>query len=102
MSRYAFRFRDGSISVRRFAGDQELARFQARGDREFWIFRFSPDGRYLATEDIPGLALKVWDVDRRSLVVSDPGLIGSPATFSPDSRRIAVGHQDGELSAPPR
>jgi serine/threonine protein kinase/WD40 repeat protein len=98
MSHYAFRFHDGTISVRRFADDQEIARFHARGDRDIGVFRFSPDGRYLATMDVPGRVLKVWDVDRRTLVVSDPGPINNvAATFSPDSRQVAVGHQDGEL-----
>ena len=53
MTRYALRFRDGTISVRRVADDQEIARFQARGDREICVFAFSPDGRYLATTHTP-------------------------------------------------
>ena len=55
MTRYALRFRDGTISVRRFADDREIARFPARGDRDIWIFGFSPDGRYLATTHVPEL-----------------------------------------------
>ena len=42
----------------------EIARFQARGDREIFVFGFSPDGRYLATTHFPGFALTVWDIDR--------------------------------------
>ena len=64
MTRYALRFRDGTISVRRVADDEEVARFQARGDRDIWVFGFSPDGRYLATTHYPGSALTVWDIDR--------------------------------------
>jgi WD40 repeat protein len=97
LTRYAFRFRDGSISVRRFADDQEIAHFP-RGDPNFWIFRFSPDGRYLATADVPGRVLKVWDIDRRAVALEEPGPINDlAATFSPDSRWIAVGHQDSEV-----
>ena len=93
------RFRDGTIQVRRVADDQEIARFQARGDRDIWVFGFSPDGRYLATTHRPGLALTVWDVDRRAVAVNDPGPVSAyVAKFSPDSRRIAVGHPDGELA----
>jgi WD40 repeat protein len=88
MSRYALRFRGGTISVRRYADDQEIARFQALGDRDPAIFNFSPDGRYLATDDVPTHALNVWDVERRALVVRDPRFIESQAPFSPDSRRI--------------
>ncbi|HZW34979.1 MAG TPA: protein kinase [Isosphaeraceae bacterium] len=87
-TRCALRFRDGTVSVRRVADDQEIARFQARGDRDFFIFEFSPDGRYLATEDYPGRALKVWDIDRRKLSVSDPRPIWRQVPFRPDSRRI--------------
>jgi len=34
MTRYALRFGDGTISVRRVADDQEIARFRARGGRD--------------------------------------------------------------------
>ncbi len=77
MTRYALRFRDGRISVRRVADDTEIARFQARGDREFSVFRLSPDGRYLATTHYPDSALTVWDIDRHSVAVSDPGLVAA-------------------------
>ena len=97
MTRYALRFRDGTISVRRVADDEEIARFQARGDREIWVFGFSPDGRYLATTHFPGGALTVWDIERRTVAVEDPGPHLVAARFSPDSRRIAVAHEDGEL-----
>ena len=42
MTRYALRFRDGTIQVRRVADDQEIARFQARGDREHLGLRLQP------------------------------------------------------------
>ena len=45
---------------------------------------------------IPGFALTVWDVERRAIAVDDPGPV-VPAGFFPDSRRIAVGHDDGAL-----
>ena len=99
MTRYAWRFRDGTILVRRVADDQEIARFRARGDRDISVFGFSPDGRYLATTHHPGLPSTVWDIDRRVGLPGRPGPRGgkSGARFSPDSRRIAVGHNDGGL-----
>jgi WD40 repeat protein len=98
MTRYALRFRDGTISVRRVIDDSELARFQARGDREIFVFSFSPDGRYLASRENPSGAVTVWDVDWRVLCLRDPGsLSGLAARFSPDSRRIAVAHVDGSV-----
>ena len=93
MTRYALRFRDGTISVRRLSDDQEVATFAARCDREFWVFRFSPDGRYLASTDVPGHALTVWDVDRRTVAVHDPGPVGPQVRFSPDGRRIVLVRQ---------
>ena len=98
MTRYALRFRDGTISVRRVTDDQEIARFQARGYRDIVVFGFSPDGRYLATTHWPGVALTVWDIDRRTVCLDDPGPVeGLSARFSPDSRRVALVHHDGEL-----
>jgi serine/threonine protein kinase/WD40 repeat protein/tetratricopeptide (TPR) repeat protein len=98
MTRYALRFRDGRVLVRRVADEQEVARFHAAGDRGVPVFRFSPDGRYLAATHDPEFALTVWDIDRRSPVVVDSGpVLSSAARFSPDSRQIALIHKDGQL-----
>jgi eukaryotic-like serine/threonine-protein kinase len=98
LTRYALRFKDGTILVRRVADDEEVASFHARGDREIEVFRFSPDGRYLATNHYPGSAVTVWDIERRAVSIDDPGPVpSSAAQFSPDSRRIAIAHEDGEL-----
>ena len=45
----------------------------------------------------PSGAVVVWDVDRGALCVRDPGPVGGAARFSPDSRRIALAHEDGSL-----
>jgi serine/threonine protein kinase/WD40 repeat protein/tetratricopeptide (TPR) repeat protein len=98
MTRYALRFKDGTIQVRQVDGDSEIARFQVRHDRDSPIVRFSPDGRYLATSHDPGEALSVWDIDRRAVAVDDPGPVWMyAAAFSPDSRRLALAHPAGEL-----
>ncbi len=98
MKRYALRFRDGTIQVRNVEDDQEVARFLSRGDRDIFVFCFSPDGRYLASTHAPGLDLTVWDVDRQAIVLHDPEPVaGGSAKFSPDSRRIAVTHSNGEV-----
>ena len=55
----------GAVQVRRVTDDAEIDRFPAHGDREIFVFDFSPDGRYLATTHFPGYALTVRDVDQR-------------------------------------
>ena len=86
MTRYALRSKDGTILVRLYADDQEIARFHARGDREFELF-FSPDSRYLATTHFPDRALTVWDIDRGVVALDDPG----PGGMRPTSARTAAG-----------
>jgi eukaryotic-like serine/threonine-protein kinase len=96
MTRYAFRGIDGTIVVRRIGDNQEIDRFTAKGDRDIWIFGFSPDGRYLVSRD--GNTISVWDVDRKSLVWTVPGECRIWATsFAPDSRRIAVAPGEGTI-----
>ncbi len=98
MTRYALRFRDGTIQVKNVADDHEVARFQARGDRAVFLLAFSPDGRYLATAQVPGDSLTVWDIDRKTTVLHEPRpvALGTPK-FNPDSRSIAVALADGEF-----
>ncbi len=90
-TRYALRFRDGTIQVRGVADDREIARFQARGDHAIDLLELSPDGRYLATTHFPGLALTVWDIDKHAVVLDHHGPVRwRAADFSPNSRRIAL------------
>ncbi len=96
MTRYAFRRQDGTILVRNWGDDREIARFTAQGDRDILVFQFSPDGRYLASRD--GNTISVWDVDRRLLTWTAPGGRGAwGSAFSPESRRIAVISHDGTI-----
>ncbi len=98
MSRYALWFRDGAISIRRFADDHEIARFSFPGAQGVGVFAFSPDGRYLATTHSPTYALKVWDVDQGKIAADDVGPVyGGAAKFSPDSRKIGVAHNGDSL-----
>ncbi len=66
MTRYALRFLDGRISVRQVADDREIDQFRARGDRDIWLFRFSPDGSYLITAHYPEGALVLRDIEQRA------------------------------------
>jgi WD40 repeat protein/tetratricopeptide (TPR) repeat protein len=98
MTRYALRSRD-AVQVHRVADNDEIAHFQARGDRDIYVLRFSPNGRYLATTyNNSAIALKVWDLEQR-VVAADhagPASVGT-VKFSPDSRRIAVCVADGAV-----
>ncbi len=99
MTRYALRFRDGTIQVRRIADGQEIDRFQAQGDRDHHLF-FSPDGRYVATTNSPTWSMTARDVERRAVTVDHQPAVshGHAMKFSPDSGRIVVGHDHGELA----
>ena len=98
MKRYALRLVSGKIVVRRVADDHEVSLLEARGDREIFVFAFSADGRYLTTTHFPGHALTVWDLDQNTVVLEEQGPVaGTAARFSPDSRRFALAHTDGEV-----
>ena len=84
--------------MRRVADDREVARFEAGGFKESGLFRFSPDGRYLAIAESRTGVLTVFEVDRNAIAIPELGPVaGTAARFSPDSRRIALAHRDGSL-----
>ncbi len=91
MIRYALRFRDGSVSVRRCTDDHEIASFKTPADHDVWKFNFSPDGRYLALVQSAEVGLTVWEVEQSRALLELRGPIFRAAAFSPDSRRIIVG-----------
>jgi serine/threonine protein kinase/WD40 repeat protein len=97
MTRYAIRFRDGTIVVRHYTDDHEIDRFELTGDASGDLFCFSPDGRYLAMTNDGALVVR--DVDRRKVSVTDQTLLswGHAAKFDPASRIIYVGHGDKNL-----
>jgi serine/threonine protein kinase/WD40 repeat protein/tetratricopeptide (TPR) repeat protein len=98
LTRYAFRFKDGTIEVRRVVDDQEVTRFHGRGDREIAVFGFSPNGRFLVTSHFPDFGITAWDIERRSVLIEDGGPISwSAVGFSPDSRRLVVAHENGDV-----
>jgi WD40 repeat protein/Tfp pilus assembly protein PilF len=88
--RYAQLRRDGTVSIRRVADDQEVLHLGGRGFRA----RFTSDGRYLAIEGV-GNYLEVWSLERHARVATYHDQ--RAWDLSPDSRLIAVGHVDGSL-----
>jgi serine/threonine protein kinase/WD40 repeat protein/tetratricopeptide (TPR) repeat protein len=98
MTRYAIRLLDGTVLVHRMSDNLDIARFKSEGDREIWVFAFSPDGHYLVSQDWPSVALNVWEVDRKAFCLRDTGRVAnSAAGFSPDSQHLAVAH-NGDYS----
>jgi serine/threonine protein kinase len=99
LGRYARSDSDGTISVRRIADDQELARLSspgpgcgARG------IVFSPDGSLLAAaywRQIPDSStdFRIWDW-RRGEVVFQPSFRVYSMSFSPDGRHVALAQSD--------
>ena len=83
MIRYALRFRDGSVSVRRSTDDHEIAAFKTPADHDVWRFNFSPDGRYLALVQSAEVGLTVWDVEQSRAVLELPGPILSGGGLQP-------------------
>jgi WD40 repeat protein len=95
--RYALRDQQGAISVRRVADGQEIVHLPGTQPGEtLWVLTFSPNGRYLAATYNPGPTLKVWDLDRKEPVVTEPAA-DQGLDFSPDSRRVGFGRRDGEI-----
>lgn len=92
-TKYARGTRDGIISVRRMADDQELLRLQRPpGPDTRARLKFSPDGAYLASFTFDH-HMMVWRVDDGELVLDDVGCRWEHSfDFTPDSQAIVTGH----------
>jgi serine/threonine protein kinase/WD40 repeat protein len=100
LERYARVDRQGVVSVRRVADDTEVCHFPGFGPGNFgpqetWP-RLSPDGQFLLLTS--GGKVKVW-----KLTGQEPPMILEKSActaydFSPDSRRLALGHADGSIN----
>src|SRR5262249_34827740 len=101
LERYARGDSQGTLSVRRVAGDQELARLPGPGKNAGNLW-FSPDGVLLAAEynPLPGRSTNfaVWDWQRRAKVFTPPFPVSRrSAAFSPDGRHLALGQDGGKV-----
>jgi serine/threonine protein kinase/WD40 repeat protein len=83
------------ISIHNTRNDAELLRF-SHLNPPVRCAEFSPNGQYLAviSGDVPHLPLKVWDLDLKEIVIGPGEYAAGYATFSPDSRYLAVCHRD--------
>jgi serine/threonine protein kinase/WD40 repeat protein len=101
LERYARSDEKGTISVRRVADDQELARLPGPGDGAGQL-AFGTEGRLLAARywrQIPDSRtdFRIWDW-QRSEVVFQPAFPVRGAKFSPDGRHFALIQSDGTVT----
>jgi WD40 repeat protein len=101
-TRYAQSDEKGNIAIRRVEDDHELVRLPGPGTYPAWTIEFSPDDRYLASSYHPARYtvrnITVWDSSNGKKLVSDDGPFQHGRfSFSPDSRRIAMGARNQEI-----
>jgi WD40 repeat protein len=90
VKRYAYHHGDGTIGVHRADDDAPLASLPAAG-AESRTIRFSPDGRYLASEDRDHV-VRVWDLARPGTPVTIPQKTHPdlPVAFTADSTEVVL------------
>lgn len=95
--RYARTDDQGNIVVRRVRDDQTLVVLTGLKKPPAWVFRFSPNGRFLAAKDEPD-QLHLWDLRHGN---GPSKVIGSGCAhafdFSPDSQLLAFSQCDGRI-----
>ena len=89
LEQYARTDTEGAVSIRRVAGDTEIARLPSSGFETF--LGFSSDGKFLTVSSTSGL--KVWKLggDDPVLAASAPAGDYFAGEFSADSRQYAIG-----------
>jgi serine/threonine protein kinase/WD40 repeat protein/tetratricopeptide (TPR) repeat protein len=87
----------GHLRIRRVADDREVAFLPGFGVRVVATW-FSPDSRYLAANYEWGQCQNyVWDLSRRTAILSVSQGHHSLASFSPDSRLVALARPDRSI-----
>jgi serine/threonine protein kinase/WD40 repeat protein len=97
--RYARGDKDGNVSIRRVADDQELLTLPGAGPvADYAGLAFSPDGRFLfqTCETARGRRSRLWRLDgTKPVALLDDDHDG--LTFRPDGRECAVSYPDGSI-----
>jgi serine/threonine protein kinase/WD40 repeat protein len=100
LERYAITDDQGTVTIRRISGDQEMMRLEGAGTRVVAHLDFSPDGRFLAAPYLPKAGGRhghvfISDLVRQEIIWRLTPEIGEFVwtIWSSDSRRLAVlGH----------
>jgi serine/threonine protein kinase/WD40 repeat protein len=98
LERYARVNREGVISIRRVADDEEICRLSGLSGSGGVMF--SPDGEFLMqrlTLEFGGW-LKLWKLDGPQAVPLPEAKNRGASAFSPDSRQFALGNADGGIA----
>src|SRR5215472_5228808 len=97
LERYARSDDQGNIIVRRVADNQTLVVLTGLKKPPAWVFRFSPNGQFLAAKDEPD-QLHLWDLRHGN---GPSKVVGSGCAhafdFSPDSQLLAFSQCDGRI-----
>ena len=90
---------DGSTGVRSIATGQRVSEMTPPGTLNQWQIALSPDGRFLAGRE-SRRRIALWDTQTRTRWFSfrEEHCDIVTHTWSPDSRRLAVGLSDGGIS----
>src|SRR5262249_49803023 len=96
--RYARYDPQGKISVWRISDGEQLFELPGEGARVEWVFRFSPDGRFLAAKyDKPGKSVcYVWDIEKQAIRLTIPFAVNLGAlNFRRGGSEVAAGEANG-------
>jgi eukaryotic-like serine/threonine-protein kinase len=96
LQRYACADQKGNVFIRRTGSGSEICRLPGTSLGDRWPV-ISPDGNHVATIDILGKRLDLWNLAgaEPARLLSEPVLNAS--RFSPDSQRLALQHPDGSI-----
>jgi serine/threonine protein kinase/WD40 repeat protein len=87
---------DGTVSVKEIESGRDLKRFRTDGKPD--LLRFSPDGSRLASLELDGSTVRIWDSSSGRLITSFLSLGSlSYLAWNHDGALLATGRADGQI-----